>query len=98
MPGIGLVHRGADNDPSIKVLHPLFRLLRRPRRLRQGHVEESLGRLVFVRAGSVHRSRTQRAAKWRSFLHDRLYLRGQGDDLLLLNEGDETIEGIAKTL
>src|SRR6516165_643308 len=98
MPGIGLVNCGAENRTAVKALHPRFRLVRRPGRLRQRHVEECFSRLGFVGSGRVHGSGSEGAGEWRRLLHDRTDVGRDGNDLPVLDETDQTVECVAKTL
>jgi hypothetical protein len=53
---------------------------------------------VSIRPRSIHRRESERAHEGGSFLDDRANLGRNGDDVLLLNETNQGIEGVAKGL
>src|SRR6202167_5296368 len=95
---ISLVNRSAEDGSSVEGGHALFDLLGRIVRSGQGHIEVGLGGDFLKGAGGVHRRRGGGAHKRRRLLHDGTHLGGNIYDMSGLNELDQTLEGVAKTL
>ena len=98
MPGKGFVNGGADDGAAIEGFHVLLDLRRSPFRFGKRHIEERFFGHFLVCAGRIHGREGQGARERRSLLNDRHYLRGNGDDMMLLDKAAESAQHIAKGL
>ena len=91
--GVGLVHAGADDGAEVEAGHVLGYVFRGPAFFGQGDVEVGLGRVGLERAGRVHGGEGGGAQEGRRLFEGGLDVRGDSDDVVGADVGDEGVEG-----
>ncbi len=98
MAGVGLMHAGGDDGADVEGSHVLAGALGRPAFIRQRDVEVGLGGVRFKRARRVHGRLRGSTHERRCLFQHRLYVAGDGDDVVRADEGDLRVEAVVEGL